>query len=166
MIRHNESVRLTVDPCTPRPSSGPYVSPQLERAIGARWKMWVPWVRMQLLRACQTDPTVDPAIDGADSRRQRQRHSEHVLAMMRDGISMRTIRRHRLDDPRITDEGRAVIVEAAKERQSKAWFRRTEDQRAEDRLATLIRLGPAVRDVNNVPRGAHEQRRRSLILRH
>ena len=56
MIRHNESVRLTVDPCTPRPSSGPYVSPQLERAIAARWKMWVPWVRMQLLRACQTDP--------------------------------------------------------------------------------------------------------------
>jgi hypothetical protein len=64
---------------------------------------------------------------------------------MRDGISMRAIRRHRLDDPRITDEVRKLLVEAAKERQSKAWFRRPEDQRAEDGLATLIRLGPVVR---------------------
>jgi hypothetical protein len=63
---------------------------------------------------------------------------------MRDGISMRTIRRHRQDDPRITDEARAMLVEAAKERQSKAWFRWPEKQRSQDRLATLIRLGPIV----------------------
>lgn len=61
---------------------------------------------------------------------------------MRDGISMRTIRRYRLDDPRITDGVRAILVEAAKERQSKALFRRPHDQRAEERLDTLIRLGP------------------------
>jgi chromosomal replication initiation ATPase DnaA len=47
-----------------------------------------------------------------------------------------------------------VLVEAAKERQSKAWFRRPDDQRAEDRMATLIRLGPVVKkaepkDANN-----------------
>jgi len=30
------------------------------------------------------------------SRRLRQRHSEHILDLMRDGITMRTIRRHRL----------------------------------------------------------------------
>ena len=35
-----------------------------------------------------------------------------------------------------------MLVEAARERQSKAWFRRPDDQRAEDRLATLIRLSP------------------------
>jgi hypothetical protein len=84
-------------------------------------------------------------VDGAESRRFRERHSQHILDMLRTGISMRTIRRHRLDDPRITDEVRTVLVEAAKERQSKARYRRPDDQRAEERLATLIRLGPIVR---------------------
>lgn len=146
MIRHNENVRVTTDPCTPRPSAGPYVPPSLERAIAARWQIWVPWVRMQQLRARD----YDPSIASAESDRLCQRHSEHVLAVMRDGITMRTIRRHRLDDPRITDEMRALLV-AARERQSKARIRRPEDQRAEDRLAMLIRLGPIVR--NDAPRG-------------
>jgi Bacterial dnaA protein helix-turn-helix len=131
-----------MDPCTPRPSSGPYLPPQLERAIAARWKQWVPWVRMQQLRVRDYDPSVA----AAESFRMRQRHSEHILNLIRDGISMRTIRRHRLDDPRITDEVRKVLVEAARERQSKAWFRRPEDQRAEERLATLIKLGLGVRN--------------------
>jgi hypothetical protein len=39
-----------------------------------------------------------------------------------------------------------MLVQAAKARQSKAWFRRPEDQRAEEKLATLIRLGPIVRN--------------------
>src|SRR5580765_370339 len=142
MIRHNENVRGTTDPCTPRPSAGPYVPPSLERAIAARWQTWVPCVRVLQLRAGDDDPS----IASADSDRLCQRHSEHVLAVMCDGITMRTIRRHRLDDPRTTDEVRAVLVQAAKERQSKAWFRRPEDQRAEDRLVTLIRLGPIVRN--------------------
>jgi hypothetical protein len=55
---------------------------------------------------------------------------------------MRTIRRHRLDDPRLTDEVRALLVEAAKERQSKARFRRSEEQRKQEKLRMLIRLGP------------------------
>jgi hypothetical protein len=126
MIRHNESVRLTMDPCTRQPSAGPYVPPSLERAIAARWNTWVQWVRMQLLRARDYDPSVATA----ESDRLRQRHSEHILNLMRDGITMRTIGRHGLDDPRITDEVRTVLVEAAKERQSKAWLRRPEDQRA------------------------------------
>ena len=151
MIRHNESVRFTLDPCTLRPSSGPYVSPQLERAITARWKQWVPWVRMQQLRVRD----YDPSIAAAASARLRQGHREHILDQMREGISMRTIRRHRLDDPRITDEVRSVLVEAAKARQSKAWFRRTEAQRAEDRLATLIRLGPIVK--TGAPKNANNE---------
>jgi DnaA-like protein len=141
MIRHNESVRLTIDPCTPRPLSEPYVTPQLKRAIAARWKEWVPWVRLLLLRAHQSDPAVDATEDGADSRRLHQHHSDHILDMLRAGISMRTIRRHRLDDPRLANEVRAVLVQAARERQSKAWFRRSEEQREQDRLATLIKLG-------------------------
>ena len=162
MIQHNKCVRgtwlgpqkyartgsvlsLTIDPCAPRPSSGPCVPLSLERAIAARWRLWIPWVRMHLLRAHQFDPTVNAAVDGPESRRLRQRHAEQILDLMREGISMRTIRRHRLDDPRITDEVRAMLVEAARERQSKAWFRRSEEQRAEDRLATRINLGPSVR---------------------
>jgi hypothetical protein len=89
----------------------------------------------------------DRAVASAETSRLRQRHRDHVLGLMRDGISMRTIRRHRLDDPRITDEVRSVLVMAARERQSKAWFRRSEDQRREDRLWTLIRLGPSARNV-------------------
>jgi hypothetical protein len=99
---------------------------------------------MHLWQARRSNPWVNPAEDGADSRRLRQRHSEHILDMMRAGISMRTIRRHRLDDPRLTDEVRTMLVEAAKDRQSKAWFRRSEEQRNQDRLRTLITLGPGV----------------------
>jgi hypothetical protein len=64
--------------------------------------------------------------------------------MLRAGITMRTIRRHRLDDPRLTDELRAVLVQAAMERQGKAWYRRSEEQRNEDRLRRHMTLGPAV----------------------
>jgi hypothetical protein len=95
---------------------------------------------MYLSRARKTDPTVNPAVDGPDSRRLRQRHSEHILDMMRAGISMRAIRRHRLDDPRLTDEMRTVLVAATRERQSKARYRRSEEQRNEDRLRRLITL--------------------------
>src|SRR6516162_9491365 len=142
-LRPNRST-LTLDPCAPRSSFDPYVPTRLERAIAARWKHWVPWVRMYLLRACQSDPSVNPALDSPDSRRFRQLHSEHILDMLRSGISMRTIRRHRLDDPRLTDELRAVLVQAAMERQGKAWYRRSEEQRNEDRLRRHMTLGPAV----------------------
>jgi hypothetical protein len=155
MIRYNERAQLTVDPCAPRPSGRPYVPPSLERAIATRWRLWVPWARMHLLRAHQFDPTVSAAVDSPESCRMRERHTEHILDLLRDGISMRTIRRHRLDDPRVTDEVRAMLVQAAKERQSKAWYRRTEEQRAADRLATLIRLGPVVEhDSTRVPDSA------------
>jgi hypothetical protein len=129
----------------------------LERAIAARWNEWVPWVRMHLLRQHQSDSAVDPAMDGPEARRLRQRHSEVVIAMLRDGITMRTIRRHRLDDPRITDDVRAMLVEAARERQSKARCRRPEDQRKQDRLRTLIRLGPMVGNVATQRNGESPQ---------
>jgi hypothetical protein len=99
---------------------------------------------MYLLRACQSDPSVNPAVDSPESGRFRQLHSEHVLDMLRAGISMRTICRHRLDDPRLTDELRAVLVQAAMERQGKAWYRRSEEQRNEDTLRRHMTLGPAV----------------------
>jgi hypothetical protein len=134
------------DPCTPRPrGGGPSVPPSLERAIAARWKRWEPWVWMHLCEVRRSDPSVNPAMDSPDSRRLRLRHSGDVLNMMREGISMRTIRRHRLDDPRLTDELRAVLVQAAMERQGKAWYRRSEAQRNEDSLRRHMTLGPAAK---------------------
>jgi Bacterial dnaA protein helix-turn-helix len=144
----NSSVpRTTVDPCAARPSAGPCVPPSLERAIAARWQIWVPWACMYLLRARQHDPTVNAAVDSPEFHRLYQRHREHILDLMRDGVSMRTIRRHRLDDPRLTDEVRAMLVRAARARQSKAWFWRPAELRAKEKLATLIRLGPSVKHV-------------------
>src|SRR6516164_2793264 len=121
--RPNRSSTLTLDPCAPRSSFEPHVPTRLERAIEARWKVWQWWVHMHLLRARESDPSVNPAVDSPESRHLRQLHSEHVLDMMRAGISMRTIRRHRLDDPRLTDELRSVLIAAVKERQGKAWYR-------------------------------------------
>src|SRR4030095_1047886 len=122
MIRHNEKCArtgsvpsLTLNPCTPRPSAEPYAPPSLKRAIAARWKVWAPWVGVPRLWAGDYAPSV------AAAETVRLRHSEHILDLMRDGISMRTIRRHRLDDPRLTDEVRAVLGGGAGGRQSKAW---------------------------------------------
>jgi len=143
--RPNRSSTLTLDPCAPRSSFEPHVPTRLERAIAARWKVWQWWVHMHLLRARESDPSVNPALDSPDSRRFRQRHSEHILDMLRAGISMRTIRRHRLDDPRLADGLRAVLVQAAMERQGKARFRRSEEQRNEDALRRLMTLGPAAK---------------------
>jgi len=123
-----------MDPCAPRPSVGPCVPPTLERAIAARWNQWVPFVRMQLLRQHQSNPAVNPASDSADTRRLRQRHSELLIAMMRDGITMRTICRHRLDDVRLTDDVRTLMVRAAMER------RRTAGAAPRGDLDTLLKL--------------------------
>jgi hypothetical protein len=82
----------------------------------------------------------DRAARSAETARLRKRHSEHIVAMMRLGISMRTIRRHRLDDPRLTDDTRTVLVAAVMER------RKTARPSRRDSLATLINLasfGPA-----------------------
>ena len=160
MIRHDVSVRrtwpgsekcaqpdsvpsLTLNPCMPWPPTcpGPNVPLSVERAIAVRWKQWVPWVLMQQRRA----PNYRASIATAEMDRLRQRHREHILDLMREGVSMRTIRRHRLDDPRLSDELRTVLVEAARDRQSKAWFRRPAELRAEEKLATLINLGPVER---------------------
>ena len=181
MIRHNQSVRgtwlepethtrarsvpsFTLNPCMPWPPAvpGTNVPRSVERVIAARWRWWVPWVRMHLLRQRQSDPTVNAKIDSPESRRLCQRHREHMLDLLREGISMRTIRRHRLDDPRLTDDLRAMLVDSAKARQSKAWFRRPEEQRAEDRLATLIKLGPVDKEAaatlsNNESSEAHSR---------
>lgn len=50
------------------------------------------------------------------------------------------------------------LVQATKERQSKAWFRRSEEQREMDRLWVLIRLGSVVsRATPTGPTEPHEE---------
>jgi hypothetical protein len=68
---------------------------------------------------------------------------------------MRTIRRRRLDDPRITNEVRTMLLAATRERQAKALYRRSEEQRAEEKLATRINLGPIIR--NGAPKDANNR---------
>jgi len=62
----------------------------------------------------------DGAGRSAEFARIRRRHSEHLLNLMRLGIEMRLVRRRRLDDPRITDDCRTVLVRSVQERRRKA----------------------------------------------
>jgi hypothetical protein len=90
---------------TPRPLLLPA---PLERKIAARWHEWEPWVRIQLQHCDYT-----PEVELTEFTRLRKRHSEQVLALWRVGMPMRLIRRHRLDDPRITNEALALMVRGA-----------------------------------------------------
>jgi chromosomal replication initiation ATPase DnaA len=98
---------------------------------------------MFVLRRREPDPD-------AASKDLRNRHREHLLALRRAGVTMRTICRNRLDDPRLNAEVRGILVDAARERQSKARFRRSEEQRKQDRLRMLIELSPFVRNAATV----------------
>src|SRR5262249_22941624 len=105
-------------------------------------KWWALWVRLHLVHR----HAYDMAVVSIETARLHKRHTEHIVAMMREGITMRLIRRHRLDDPRITDDVRAVVVQDVRERRKAA--RRSRH----DYMATLINLasfGPAAltRDV-------------------
>ena len=114
MHKNSLPTSLTVDPHTPSPL---LISlPQhLQRKIAARWQEWIPWVLIDLRRREH-----DAANRSAEFDRIRRRHSEHLLHLMRLGIEMRLVRRHRLDDPRISDEDRAVLVRSVEERRRKA----------------------------------------------
>jgi len=114
MHKNSLPTSLAVDPHTPSPL---LISlPQhVQRKIAARWQEWIPWVLIDLLRREH-----DPASRSAEFDRIRRRHSEHLLNLMRLGIEMRLVRRHRLDDPRITDDCRTVLVRSVQERRRKA----------------------------------------------
>ena len=117
MQKNSSPTSLVLEANTPR-SLLISLAGHLERKIAARWQEWEPWVWLYLRqRGCA--PAGSPEL-----ARLRRRHSEHLLDLMRVGIEMRLVRRHRLDDPRVTDEVRAVLVRAARERQTKAWLAR------------------------------------------
>jgi hypothetical protein len=121
----------------------------VQRKIAARWEEWIPRVRMHVLRC-----GYDTAQMAAETTRMRQQHSQHLLRLQHVGISMRVVRRHRLDDPRITDETRAVLVCAAMERRRKATL-------ARDRTSSNAQgstTGPAVTATSDTPRGSESSK--------
>jgi hypothetical protein len=88
----------------------------------------------------------DPAVAAAETARLRKRHTEHILAMTYNGIAMRLVRRHRLDDPRIADATRAVMVRAVMERRKKARVQRRENLANRINIAALP-LSPRALDI-------------------
>ena len=94
-----------IDANAPRPLLLPA---SLERKIAARWREWEAWMLIQLK---QRD--YSPEVQSAELARLRQRHTEQMLALRRVGMPMRLVRRHRLDDPGISDEAHAVLVRRA-----------------------------------------------------
>jgi len=126
MTDNSSTAARAFDPMSPR-SALQSLPPDLQRIADARWRLWEPWVRMHVLR--RQDPHPDAA-----SRDVRKRHTEHLVALWRAGVTMRLIRKHRLDDPRITDEVRALMVRAAMERRRRAGTATRDD------FATQIKL--------------------------
>jgi DnaA-like protein len=55
-----------------------------------------------------------------ESSRLRKRHLEQIVDLSRAGVTMRLVRKHRLDDPRMTDELRRVLMLAVMGRCRKA----------------------------------------------
>jgi hypothetical protein len=83
-----------LDPTSPR-SYFVSLPPRLERLVANRWKLWAPWVRMELLRR----PDYDATEAASELSRLRKRHSDQLVALVQAGVRMRLVRRHRLDDP-------------------------------------------------------------------
>ena len=114
MQKNLSPISLVLDASTPSGFLLPLRPAHLQRKVAARWQEWAPWVRMRVLR-CDYVARMD-----AETARMRQLHSQHLLRLLYLGVSMRVIRRHRLDDPRITNDARTVLMRAAVERQSTA----------------------------------------------
>jgi chromosomal replication initiator protein len=82
---------------------------------------------MHVLRRREPDP------DSA-SEDLRKRHTEHLVALWRAGVSLRLIDKHRLDDPRLTDAVRTLMMRVAMERKKTAGVEPRGD------MATLLKL--------------------------
>jgi hypothetical protein len=106
----------TLDANSPRSSFEP-LPPRLQRKIDMRWREWEPWVWIEL-RHCGIAPGGSPEL-----ARLRRQHSENLVALLlENAVTMRTVRRHRLDDPRIGRELRTALIQAALERRRKVWL--------------------------------------------
>jgi hypothetical protein len=96
---------IILDPSAPSAAFGS-VPAHMERKIAARWKEWEAWMIVHLRQRHYDSISTELA-------RLRQRHRQDVLSVLDLGIEMRLIRKHKLDDPRITDEARTLVLQAA-----------------------------------------------------
>jgi hypothetical protein len=119
MQNNSSPTSVVLNPNTPSPGLILFLPAHVRRKIAARWREWEPSVWIYLRRR-----HYDSTVVCKELARLRQRHMEHVVDLMGVGIEMRVVRRHGLDDPRLTDEARSVLVQAAMERQRKAWLAR------------------------------------------
>jgi Bacterial dnaA protein helix-turn-helix len=133
MQRNLPPTSVALNPCLPASLLfPPRLGWQAERKTAARWKEWEPWVWIYL-RQRGYAPAASPEL-----ARLRHQHREHLLALTQARVPMRLVRRHRLDDPRITDELRAVLVRALRERRRTAWRARNVDRNEQgDPMAQL-----------------------------
>jgi len=105
-----------LDANSPR-SSFELLPPRLQRKIDMRWREWEPWVWLELRhRGIASGGSPELA-------RLRRQHCEILIALLLEkAVAMRTVRRHRLDDPRIGRESRTALIQAALGRRRKAWL--------------------------------------------
>lgn len=119
MRNSSSTISVVVDANASSPF--PVTLPQrLEQKIARRWKEWVPWVLIQLRRR----PDFDPTVPSPQMARVRSWHRNYLLDLIQADISMRLVRRHRLDDPRLTNDMRSVLFRAVTERRKKTWLAR------------------------------------------
>jgi hypothetical protein len=116
MLTKSSPTSIIVDPNAPSAALGP-VPAHLERKIAARWKEWEPWV---IIDVRHRPGGYEARFASTELATARRRHRQHVLSLLGAGFEMRLIRRHKLDDPRITDEARTLVVQAAVDRGRKA----------------------------------------------
>src|SRR5262245_18848361 len=96
--------------------------PSLSRAeafqMSERWKMWLPFVRLSVSRTCfqllsgKTRPLPNDLAKALMVESLRQHHADILCRLLRSRISLRVIKRNKLDDPlRDKDEFEDLIRE-------------------------------------------------------
>ena len=83
----------TAAPPSPLDPSALSVPQHLRRRLASRWKLWEPWVRIALNG------------DYSSSRYEgyRNRHRDRFLLLMSGVVTMNSLTRNHLDDPRLTE---------------------------------------------------------------
>jgi hypothetical protein len=102
--------------------------------VDRRWKRLEAWVEICLARLHGNQR----AVVTAETARLRERHTEHILAMVYQGMSMRLIRRHQLDDPLLSDNARELLVRAVLGRRKKARVSRRENIATRINIASVL----------------------------
>jgi hypothetical protein len=99
------------------PSAWLILPAAVEPKILRRWREWEPWVLLYLQQRGYYSPQVSVELE-----RMRRVHRQDILILTQAGITMRGIRKYRLDNPRMTEEARAVLRQDAMARRETGCF--------------------------------------------